>query len=98
MLDSAKSDYFASQFTLALSGFEAILRTFPRTESASEAQFYIGETYSSQQRWMDAIAAYTLVVAELPQLRATCPRRTTSAGGPTRTWARAMPPGRRGSW
>ena len=66
MLDSAKSDYFASQFTLALSGFEAILRTFPRTESASEAQFYIGETYSSQQRWMDAIAAYTLVVQNYP--------------------------------
>ena len=29
MLESAKSDYFASQFTLALSGFEAVLRTFP---------------------------------------------------------------------
>ena len=66
MLDSAKSDYFASQFTLALSGFEAILRTFPRTESASEAQFYIGETYSSQQRWNDAIAAYTQVVQNYP--------------------------------
>ena len=66
MLDSAKSDYFASQFTLALSGFEAILRTFPRTESASEAQFYIGETYSSQQRWNDAIAAYTLVIQNYP--------------------------------
>jgi tol-pal system protein YbgF len=66
MLDSAKSDYFASQFTLALSGFEAILRTFPRTESASEAQFYIGETYSSQQRWNDAINAYTLVIQNYP--------------------------------
>jgi tol-pal system protein YbgF len=66
MLDSAKSDYFASQFTLALSGFEAILRTFPRTESASEAQFYIGETYSSQQRWNDAIAAYTAVAQNYP--------------------------------
>jgi tol-pal system protein YbgF len=66
MLDSAKSDYFASQFTLALSGFEAILRTFPRTESASEAQFYIGETYSSQQRWNDAITAYTAVAQNYP--------------------------------
>jgi tol-pal system protein YbgF len=66
MLDSAKSDYFASQFSLALSGFEAILRTFPRTESASEAQFYIGETYSSQQRWNDAINAYTLVIQNYP--------------------------------
>jgi tol-pal system protein YbgF len=66
MLESAKSDYFASQFTLAISGFEAILRTFPRTESASEAQFWLGETYSAQQRWLDAIGAYTLVAQNYP--------------------------------
>jgi len=66
MLDSAKADYFAGQYTLALSGFEAVLRTFPRTESAAEAQFYIGETYSQQKRWLDAVGAYTLVVQNYP--------------------------------
>lgn len=66
MLDSAKSDYFAGQYTLALSGFEAVLRTFPRTESAAEAQFYIGETYSQQKRWLDAVGAYTMVVQNYP--------------------------------
>jgi tol-pal system protein YbgF len=66
MLDSAKSDYFAGQYSLALSGFEAILRTFPRTESAAEAQFYIGETFSQQKRWLDAVGAYTLVVQNYP--------------------------------
>ncbi|HEY6507687.1 MAG TPA: tetratricopeptide repeat protein [Vicinamibacterales bacterium] len=66
MLDSAKSDYFAGAYTLALSGFEAVLRTFPRTESAAEAQFYIGETYSQQKRWLDAVGAYTLVVQNFP--------------------------------
>ena len=62
MLDSAKSDYFAGQFSLAISGFEALLRTFPRSESAAEAQFYIGETYYQQNKWREAIDAYGLVL------------------------------------
>ncbi len=66
MLDSAKSDYFASQWSLALAGFDAILRTFPRTESASEAQFYIGETQFAQSHWNEAVAAYTQVIQNFP--------------------------------
>jgi tol-pal system protein YbgF len=62
MLDSAKSDYFAGQWSLALSGFESLLRTFPRSESAAEAQFYIGETYYQQKQWREAIDAYGLVI------------------------------------
>ena len=62
MLDSAKSDYFAGQWSLALSGFDALLRTFPRSESAAEAQFYIGETYYAQNKWREAIDAYGLVL------------------------------------
>ncbi len=66
MLDSAKSDYFAGQWSLALSGFEAILRTFPRTESASEAQFYIGETQFAQSHWNEAMSAYSQVIQNYP--------------------------------
>jgi len=62
MLDSAKSDYFAGQWSLALSGFEAVLRTFPRSESAAEAQFFIGETYYQQNKWREAIDAYGLLL------------------------------------
>ena len=62
MLDSAKSDYFSGAWSLAVSGFEALIRTFPRTESAGEAQFYIGETYYAQNKWREAIDAYGLVL------------------------------------
>ena len=62
MLESAKSDYYAGQWSLALSGFDALLRTFPRSESAGEAQFYIGETYYAQNKWREAIDAYGLVL------------------------------------
>ena len=62
MLDSAKSDYYAGQWSLAISGFEALLRTFPRSESAGEAQFFIGETHYAQNKWREAIDAYGLVL------------------------------------
>jgi tol-pal system protein YbgF len=61
MLDTAKADYFTGQWSSAINGFEAFLRAFPRSESAGEAQFYIGETYSAQGRWRDAVAAYATV-------------------------------------
>lgn len=66
MLDTAKADYFAGQWSSAINGFEAFLRAFPRSESAGEAQFFIGESYSAQSRWPDAIAAYALVMQNYP--------------------------------
>ena len=62
LFDSAKSDYYAGQFPLAISGFEALLRSCPRCESASEAQFYIGESYYAQDKKREAIDAYGLVI------------------------------------
>jgi tol-pal system protein YbgF len=66
MLDTAKADYFAGQWSSAINGFEAFLRAFPRSESAGEAQFFIGESYSAQSRWREAIAAYGLVIQNYP--------------------------------
>jgi len=66
MLDTAKADYFAGQWSSAINGFEAFLRAFPRSESAGEAQFFIGESYSAQSRWRDAITAYALVMQTHP--------------------------------
>ncbi|HZI80371.1 MAG TPA: tetratricopeptide repeat protein [Vicinamibacterales bacterium] len=62
MFESAKSDYFAGAFSLAISGFEALMRTFPRSDLAGEAQFYIGESYYAQKKLPEAIDAYGLVL------------------------------------
>lgn len=62
MLDTAKVDYYSGAWALAISGFEAVMKAFPRSESAGEAQFYIGETYFSQSKWPDAITAYSAVI------------------------------------
>ena len=62
LLQSAKSDYFAGAFALAISGFEALLRSCPRCESAGEAQFYIGESNYAQKKLPEALDAYGLVI------------------------------------
>ena len=66
MFDTARADYAAGQWSLAVTGFEAFLKTFPRSEMADDAQFTIGETYFVQNRWADAIAAYNQVIQNYP--------------------------------
>jgi tol-pal system protein YbgF len=66
MYETAFADYAAGQWSLAITGFEAFLKTFPRSEMADDAQFYIGETYYGQNRFADAITAYNQVIQSYP--------------------------------
>ena len=66
MYQQAFADFGAGQYTLAISGFEAFLKTFPRSEMADDAQFYIGEAQYALNRFPDAVAAYTAVVQTYP--------------------------------
>jgi tol-pal system protein YbgF len=66
MFDTARADYAAGQWSLAITGFDAFLKTFPRSEMADDAQFLIGETYYAQNRWTEAIAAYNAVIQNYP--------------------------------
>lgn len=66
MYDTAWADYTSGQFTLAITGFEQLLRTFPMTARADDGQFLIGESYSGLFRWDDAIAAYNRVIQNYP--------------------------------
>jgi len=67
MLDTAKSDYFSGSYATAVSGFENLLRTFPTSEAAAEAQFMLGETYSQQKRYSEAVNAYTAAIQKFPR-------------------------------
>ncbi len=66
MFDTARGDYFAGQYSLAISGFDAFLKAFPRSEMAGEAQHLIGESYASQGRFDDAVTAYNAVIQNYP--------------------------------
>ena len=67
MLDTAKSDYFSGSYASAVSGFESLLKTFPTSEAAAEAQFMLGETYSQQKRYAEAVNAYTAAIQKFPR-------------------------------
>jgi tol-pal system protein YbgF len=67
MLDTAKSDYFSGSYATAVTGFEALLRTFPTSEAAAEAQFMLGLTYVQQKRHADAVIAYNATIQKFPR-------------------------------
>ena len=66
MYDTAWADYTNGQWELAVEGFEAYLRTFPRSELADDAQFYIGQTRYADGRFQDSVAAFEDVLHHYP--------------------------------
>jgi len=64
--ESARSDYYMGQWSLAIQGFESYLKTFPKSDLADDAQYYIGETHYMSGRFQDAVAAYNLVIERFP--------------------------------
>ena len=62
MWEQAFADYAAGQWSLAISGFEQFLKTFPKSEMADDAQLHIGETHYANGKYHDAIAAYNQVI------------------------------------
>jgi tol-pal system protein YbgF len=67
MLTTAKSDYFQGQYSLAITGFDALLKQFPTSTAAAEAQFLIGESYWQEKKTSEAIAAYSAVIQNHPK-------------------------------
>ena len=66
MYDTAWADYTTGQWALAIQGFEAYISSFPRSELADDAQFYIGNTHYSDGQYRDAATAYEEVVLKYP--------------------------------
>lgn len=66
LYETAWADYAGGQWTIAIEGFETYIRTFPRSEMADDAQWYIGESYQHDGKFRDAIAAYDKVIANYP--------------------------------
>jgi tol-pal system protein YbgF len=64
--ESARSDYYMGQWSLAIQGFEGYMKTFPKSDLADDAQYYIGETYYMSGKFQDAVTAYDRVIAGYP--------------------------------
>lgn len=67
LFDSAWTDYTDGQWALCIQGFNNYLRSFPRSEAAGAAQFYIGECNFADGKYTEAMDAYTRVIADYPR-------------------------------
>ena len=66
LFEEARADYFAGQWSLAINAFETYLKTYPRSELADDAQYYIGEAYAAESKFREAVAAYERVISDYP--------------------------------
>lgn len=67
LYDSAWTDYTAGQWNLCIQGFETYLRSFPRSELADDAQFYIGECNYLDGKNAEAMDAYNRLISTYPK-------------------------------
>ena len=66
LFDAAWSDYTSSQYDLAIIGFNAFIRTFPKSEMANYAQVLIGSSYLQDGKYDKAVEAYDTAIRTYP--------------------------------
>lgn len=67
LFDTAWADYTSGQWALCVTGFDTYLRTFPRSELAGNAQFFIGECLASDGKFAEAVDAYSRAITGYPR-------------------------------
>ena len=65
--DTAWADYTAGNFDLAIEGFNGYVRSFPRSEFADNAQYYVGESYLQRGKLAEALEAFNRVISTYPK-------------------------------
>ncbi len=58
--------YHEEKYKEAIAGFEAFLKTYPKSKLADNAQFWIGESYLSLKQYDQAIVAFQDVIEKYP--------------------------------
>ena len=66
LYDTAYADYTTGQWALSIQGFEAYISTFPRSEFADDAQFFIGQNFYADGALREAAEAFEQVVLSYP--------------------------------
>jgi len=66
MYDSAYSDYTAGNYDLAIIGFDAFIKSFPKSDQADDAQVYICASYLQQNKNEDAVKACDIAIRNYP--------------------------------
>jgi tol-pal system protein YbgF len=66
LYDSAWSDYISGQYDLAIQGFDMYIKTFPKSDSADNAQVNIGNSYLQDGKPDKAVEAYDKTIRTYP--------------------------------
>lgn len=67
LYQTSYSDYLRGNYDLALLGFRQYLESFPDTDLADNASYWIGECFYRQQKYADAITEYDKVLTQYPR-------------------------------
>jgi len=65
--DMAFAEYGAGQFDLAIMGFEAYVKSFPRSDSADDAQVYICSAYLNDGKYEEAVSSCDMAIRTYPE-------------------------------
>lgn len=65
--DMAFAEYGAGQFDLAIMGFEAYVKSFPRSDTADEAQVYICSAYLNDGNYEKAVETCDVAIRTYPE-------------------------------
>lgn len=65
--NTAYADYLRGDYDLAINGFQEFLRLFADSELSDNAQYWIGECYYSQGKFMQAVKEFDKVIIKFPQ-------------------------------
>ncbi len=64
LYQTSYSDYLRGNYDLAMQGFRQYLESFPETDLADNAIYWIGECFYRQQKYIEAIAEYDKVLKQ----------------------------------
>jgi tol-pal system protein YbgF len=67
LYNSGLSCYNGGQYDLAIQAFQDYLHYYGETDRASNAQFYIGDSYYIQKKYKNAITEYDKCIERYPQ-------------------------------
>jgi tol-pal system protein YbgF len=62
MWSNAFRDYQTGKYELAMQEFNDIVKNFPGTDTAANAQYYIGYMYFNAQQYEDAVKAFDVLL------------------------------------
>ena len=64
--DNAKAAFDAGEMERARQGFQQLIKSFPKSDNADNAQFWIGESYYREKWYEKAILEYQTVIEKYP--------------------------------